>query len=169
MKLHIGGKEIKDGWKILNAQQFSGVDYLGDIRDLSQFGDNSCEEVYASHVLEHVPHNHTFDALKGIHRILIQGGKFFVSVPDLDILCRTYINPITKPDQKLAVMKMMFGAQEDEYDFHYVGWNQEFLYHFLKLVGFSKIERVGSFGIFQDYSEYRPFGFPISLNMIASK
>lgn len=37
MKLHIGGKEIKKGWKILNIQQVKGVDYLGDISDLSQF------------------------------------------------------------------------------------------------------------------------------------
>ena len=55
MKLHIGGKEIKDGWKILNIQKFDGVDYQGDISDLSQFEDNSIDEIYASHVVEHVP------------------------------------------------------------------------------------------------------------------
>ena len=59
MKLHIGGMEKKEGWKILNIQKNDGkekdVDFVGDISDLSQFDDGSIEEVYASHTLEHVP------------------------------------------------------------------------------------------------------------------
>ena len=55
MKLHIGGKEIKEGWSILNIQkEDQGVDFIGDISDLSQFKDNSIEEIYASHVVEHI-------------------------------------------------------------------------------------------------------------------
>ena len=54
MKLHIGGEEAKEGWKILNIQKKDGVDFIGDISDLSQFKDNSIEEIYASHVFEHV-------------------------------------------------------------------------------------------------------------------
>ena len=37
MKLHIGGKETKEGWKILNIQKSDNVDYVGDITDLCQF------------------------------------------------------------------------------------------------------------------------------------
>mgnify|MGYP006120551271 CR=1 FL=1 len=55
MKLHIGGKIIKDGWKILNIQKNEGVDFVGDISDLSQFNDESIDEIYASHVFEHIP------------------------------------------------------------------------------------------------------------------
>ena len=55
MKLHIGGVQSKEGWKILNSQKFPNVDYLGDISDLSQFEDGQFDEIYASHVLEHVP------------------------------------------------------------------------------------------------------------------
>ena len=54
MKLHIGGKEIKEGWSILNIQKNDGVDFIGDISDLSQFEDNSIDEIYASHVVEHI-------------------------------------------------------------------------------------------------------------------
>ena len=54
MKLHIGGKEKKEGWSILNIQKNDGVDYVGDISDLSQFENNSIDEIYASHVVEHV-------------------------------------------------------------------------------------------------------------------
>ena len=54
MKLHIGGEAQKDGWKILNIQPKEGVDYIGSITDLSQFENESVDEVYASHVFEHV-------------------------------------------------------------------------------------------------------------------
>jgi predicted SAM-dependent methyltransferase len=169
MKLHIGGKEVKEGWKIFNIQQLPGVDYQGDITDLGQFADNSCEEVYASHVLEHVAQDRVVDTLKGIYRILKPGGKFYVSVPDLDILCHAFISPVAPPDIKFHIMRMIFGAQTDKHDFHFFGWNQLFLFHFLKLAEFSTFKRVDSFGIFQDFSEYRPYGFPISLNVISSK
>ena len=33
MKLHIGGEQIKDGWKIINIQNKKGVDFIGDISD----------------------------------------------------------------------------------------------------------------------------------------
>ena len=51
MKLHIGGKQQKEGWKILNIQSKDGADFIGDITDLSQFNDNSVDEIYASHVV----------------------------------------------------------------------------------------------------------------------
>ena len=54
MKLHIGGKEKKEGWSILNIQKNKDVDFVGDISDLSQFNDNSINEIYASHVFEHI-------------------------------------------------------------------------------------------------------------------
>ena len=73
MRLHIGGEEIKEGWKILNIQKKPGVDFIGDITDLSQFDDESIEEVYASHVLEHVPMlkiANTFNAVSYTHLTL---------------------------------------------------------------------------------------------------
>ena len=169
MKLHIGGEEAKAGWKILNISQKPGVDFIGDISDLSQFDQNSCDEVYASHVFEHVPQERVLETLKGIHGILKTGGKFYVSVPDLDILCHLFINPMASPDVKFHTMRMMFGGQVDSHDFHYFGWNQLFLFDFLRQAGFSNAERVESFGIFKDTSDYKPYGFPISLNVIATK
>ena len=169
MKLHIGGEEAKAGWKIINISQKPNVDFVGDISDLSQFDQDSCEEIYASHVLEHVPQQRVLETLKGIHRILKPGGKFHVSVPDMDILCHLFINPMADPDVKFHTMRMMFGGQVDPHDFHYFGWNQFFMSDFLRQAGFSNAERVESFGIFQDTSDYKPYGFPISLNVIATK
>tara|TARA_B100001121_G_C18582706_1_gene570532 strand:- start:406 stop:915 length:510 start_codon:yes stop_codon:yes gene_type:complete len=169
MKLHIGGKEIKEGWKILNIQKFKGVDFIGDISDLSQFDENSIDEIYASHVLEHVPQKKIKETLQGIYRVLKIGGKFYVSVPDMDLLCRIFIDPKAPPKVKMQVMRIIFGGQIDEFDFHYFGWNIQFMNDFLISSGFKNLERVKSFSLFNDTSEYAPFGPPISLNIIAFK
>jgi predicted SAM-dependent methyltransferase len=169
MKLHIGGEQVKEPWKILNIQAKEGVDFIGDISDLSQFPDASIEEIYASHTLEHVHQKKMANTLSGIYRVLKQGGKFYISVPDLDILCHTFMSPLAPTDVKYQVMRMIFGGQEDSFDFHYFGWNQTFLYQYLQQAGFSGAERVDSFNLFNDSSNDRPFGFPISLNVIASK
>ena len=66
-------------------------------------------------------------------------------------------------------MRMMFGGQTDSADFHYIGFNFEFLAGYMLAAGFSKVERVQSFGPFNDTSEYAPYGVPISLNVIAYK
>jgi len=169
MKLHIGGKQIKDDWKILNIQKNDGVDFVGSISDLSQFDDNSIEEIYASHVVEHVDQKNIKKTLEGIYRVLKNDGKFYISVPDLDVLCRIFIDNKAPAKVKFHVMRMMFGGQTDEFDYHYFGWNYEFLNSYLIEAGFKKNERVKSFNLFNDTSDFAPYGPPISLNVIAYK
>ena len=169
MKLHIGGTEKKEGWKILNIQSGDQVDFIGNISDLSQFPDGSCDQIYASHVLEHIPQKDVISTLQGIRRILKPRGQFLVSVPDWDVLCHSFINPAATAEVKWHVLRMMMGGQVDQNDFHYAGFNQVLLYDFLRQAGFSNANRVDSFGIFNDTSDYRPFGFPISLNVVATK
>ena len=134
MKLHIGGMEKKEGWKILNIQKNDDrekhVDLVGDITDLSQFDDGSIEEVYASHTVEHVNQKKMLKTLKGVQRILKDGGKFYVSVPDMDILCRLFLDPKSPLKIKFEVMRMMFGGQIDEFDYHYFGWNMPLMEYF---------------------------------------
>ena len=62
------------------------VDIVGNINDLSQFEDESIEEIYASHVIEHVDQKTIKNTFKGIHRIL-KRWKIYISVPDMDVLC----------------------------------------------------------------------------------
>ena len=101
MKLHIGGKEAKEGWKILNIQKNENVDFIGDISDLTQFEKESIEVIYASHVLEHVEQKKVLETLKGVHRILKPNGEFYISVPDLDILCKAFISPKLNLEQRI--------------------------------------------------------------------
>jgi predicted SAM-dependent methyltransferase len=170
MKLHIGGEQIKEGWKILNIQKKDGVDFIGDISDLSQFEDNSIEEIYASHVFEHVLQKNIKSTLIGIHRVIQDNGKFYVSVPDMNVLCKIFLEPKAPSKVKVHVLRMMFGGQIDDFDIHYFGWDFDLLKEFLLGAGFKKVEKVKSFSLFDDTSDFAPYsGVPISLNVIAYK
>ena len=169
MKLNIGGESKKEGWKILNIQKKPDVDFIGNINNLEQFDDESCDEIYASHIIEHVDQKTVLNTLKGINRILKKNGKFYISVPDMDSLCHFFISPLANKKIKFHVMRMIFGGQVDEYDYHYFGWNYEFLNDYLTQAKFSEIKRIQSFGLFDDTSDFKPYGFPISLNVIATK
>lgn len=168
MKLHVGGVEAKEGWKLLNIQPGTGVDYVGDIRDLSQFKDGCCRIVYGSHVLEHISQRDMVATLKGIRRILAPKGKLMISVPDLAILCKLFIDPETKQKDRFKVMRAMFGGQIDDHDFHYVGLSMDILGAYLQAAGFAMAQRIPSFGIFRDTSSLFLCGVPISLNVIAT-
>ena len=170
MKLHIGGEQVKEGWKILNIQKKDGVDYIGDISDLSQFKDNSIEEIYASHVFEHVIQKKIKSTLIGIHRVISDNGKFYVSVPDMNLLCKIFLDPNAPKDVKIHVLRMIYGGQIDDFDIHYFGWDYGLLQNYLLEAGFKKIEKVKSFKLFDDTSDYAPYSnIPISLNVIAYK
>ena len=119
--------------------------------------------------MEHIKKNQIEKTLRGIYRVLKKEGKFYVSVPDMDLLCKTFVDPKAPPKVKFHVMIMMFGGQIDDYDVHYFGWNFGFMNEFLNKTNFKKIERVKSFSLFNDTSDYAPYGVPISLNVIATK
>ena len=54
MKLHIGcGEKFLPGFKHLDVRKYPHIDYVSNADDLSMFDDNSIEEIYACHVLEH--------------------------------------------------------------------------------------------------------------------
>ena len=87
----------------------------------------------------------------------------------MDVLCHFFVSPLADKKTKFHTMRMIFGGQVDKYDYHYFGWNYEFMNGYLRNAGFSKVDKVVSFGLFNDTSDYKPYGFPISLNVIAVK
>jgi predicted SAM-dependent methyltransferase len=170
-KLHIGGREPRAGWEILNVLPGPAVDHQGDAIDLSRFADGTFAEVYASHVLEHFDYNgKLIKALREWHRVLAPGGLLRLSVPDLDVLCSLLLaRHMLDVNQRFMVMRMMFGGHVDAYDVHLVGLNQDFLAGFLTAVGFERLQRVPRHGLFGDTSDMVFAGTPISLNMVAFK
>ena len=93
----------------------------------------------------------------------------YVSVPDLRILAQLFLRTDLSTKQRHRVMRMMFGGQMDEYDYHYAGIYHEYLVAHLSAAGFVNLRRVPEFGIFDDTSQNKIVDVLISLNMIAEK
>ena len=170
-RLHIGGWETREGWEIFDALPRQGADHVGTCKDLSRFPDATFQDVYASHVIEHLDYlNEMPSALKEWHRVLAPGGRLYVSAPDLDTLCELFLlRETTTPAERYLVMRMMFGGHTDPYDYHIAGLNEEFLTGYLQDAGFGEIRRVDGFGLFHDSSALEFNGIPISVNLIATK
>lgn len=170
-KLLIGGTQHSDGWEVLNANDAPYVDHRCNATDLSRFDDASFSEIYASHVVEHFDYKDELSrTLAEWHRVLTPGGILRVSVPDMDVLAKLFLDRENlSANERFFVMRMMFGGHVDQYDYHVVGLNEEFLRDYLATAGYVNIERVDDLGLFDDTSRMRFKGILISLNMVAEK
>ena len=168
--LHIGGTSSAPGWEVLNAITAPYVDHVGNANDLSRFNDQSFSQIYASHVVEHLDYtNELMMTLIEWRRTLIHGGKLHISVPDMDVLAQLFLDKEhLGVEDRFMVMRMMFGGHINSHDYHLVGLNQDFLSDYLRSAGYDNIERVQSFGLFNDTSEMEFRGVRISLNMVAT-
>jgi len=63
----------------------------GDIVKGLPFEENSCDNIYCSHILEHLSYNDCIKALSNTYKMLKVGGIFRCIVPDLEIYARNYI------------------------------------------------------------------------------
>lgn len=156
---------------MLNANPAPYVDHVCNANDLSRFENDTFEQLYASHVVEHLDYkDELLRTLVEWNRVLVPGGNVFISVPDMDVLSSLLLqkNRLTI-DERFFVMRMIFGGHVDKYDYHVVGLNQDFLASFLHASGYVNIRRVQDFGLFADTSSMVFKGVPISLNMVAEK
>lgn len=170
LRLHIGGEHVREGWTIVNVKQVPGVDVIGSATDLSAFADASADEVYGSHIYEHLSYSEELQkALAEAYRVLKPGGVFKVGVPDLAVLCRLFLEPSLTREQQFFIMRMIYGGQTDPWDYHKGGYSLELLGEFLYAAGFREIRRVRDFGLFPDTTAMSFNGVPISLNVQAVK
>ena len=170
-KLHIGGQVSADGWEVLDANPGPHVHHVGNAADLSRFSNETFSEIYASHVAEHLDYRGDLQhALREWYRALRPGGRLYISVPDIDVLAELFLQKDRlSPDERFHVMRMIFGGHTDQFDYHLVGLNREFLTIFLLDAGYVKVQAVQEFGLFRDTSTLIFKGVRISLNLIAEK
>lgn len=144
---------------------------MGDAKDLSRFQDNTFSALYASHVLEHFNYvGEIGSALSEWKRVLVPGGRIYISVPNLEVICKMFssVNDLAF-DDKFKLMRIIYGGQMDEYDYHKVGFFPGLLSRYLLMLGFENITEVKYFDIFKDSSTIKCNGINISLNMFADK
>lgn len=80
LNLGAGGQQLA-GWVSVDIDPTTHPDVVCDIEDLSDLPDCTVDEIFASHILEHVPYDSP--ALSEWYRVLKFGGKCTVIVPDI--------------------------------------------------------------------------------------
>lgn len=71
------------GWMSVDIDPTLGPDIVASADDLSMIADDSVEEIYASHLLEHFDWEGGMRALLEWKRVLVPGGICTVIVPDI--------------------------------------------------------------------------------------
>lgn len=174
MKLHIGcGKVYLEGWTnidIINNE----ADLQEDVTNLVSIANNSCDIIYACHVLEHLGRDEFFSGLAHWRDKLKVGGILRLAVPDLEQVFKMYNGANLH-----LLFGFLYGGQRDEFDYHKMGFDYHTLSTYLKNLRFEDIKlwdwRTVTHGVYDDYSQaYLPHmdkenGTLMSLNIQAEK
>ena len=93
-RLNLGcGRDIRPGYVNLDVVKMPGIDVVADLERPLPFADDSFDEVFTSHVLEHV--GDLFPLLAELRRICRQGAVIRIFVPHLSFF-GAYTDPTHK-------------------------------------------------------------------------
>jgi predicted SAM-dependent methyltransferase len=173
MKLHLGcGTKHLNGYKNIDIRYLPGVDEVNNIRFLRNYKENSIDEIYACHVLEHFGRWEYKDVLKRWFEILKPGGQLRLAVPNFQSICAYY----HKTSNLKPLIGLLYGGQDYDENYHYITFDYNTLSDDLKNIGFSNIEEWNCEQYEDDdFSKaYLPHmdkenGILMSLNILASK
>jgi hypothetical protein len=116
LKLNIGSGDA------ITMKGYVNVDAkFGDMAFPLQYGDNTVDEIYAGHILEHFGYGQTLDVLKDWTRALKPGGVLKVAVPNFKWIASTYMDVAAGRFAGVGAPPLsgyLMGGQTDEHDFH---------------------------------------------------
>jgi predicted SAM-dependent methyltransferase len=112
-------------------------DKIYDIRDPLPFEDNSFEEVYLFHTIEHIEKKYHLNIFKEIYRVLKSCGLFYMSYPEFKIIAQNWIN--NKDNNRDFWEATIYGRQLYPSDYHVCILDKSSLYETLKIIGYKNI------------------------------
>jgi predicted SAM-dependent methyltransferase len=124
-KINIGcGLDKKKGYINVDIRKDVNPDVICDIQYLEPFKDNSIDEIYASHVLEHFPRQMVWQIVKVWIAKLKPNGDLVLHVPDFIAICKRVVE---EPKMFDHWMCSIYGAQDHSWNYHLVGFSTEYL------------------------------------------
>jgi len=176
MKLHLGcGKrDFGDGWHHIDYVDYPHV-VSNDVTNLP-YDNDSCDVIYASHLLEYFDRQEVIEVLKEWRRVLTVGGILRLAVPNFEVLSKLYSERVITLDQ---VVGPLYGKWNDPPIYHKTTYDFDSLDKVLKDCGFKDVKkydwRETEHSGYDDHSQaYIPHmdkdnGVLISLNVEATK
>ncbi len=174
-RIHIGCGEIETpGWINVDARPFSHVHIVTSLINLKEFSDETIQEIYLCHVLEHFSFYDVDNLLKTYYSKLMPAGILRLSVPDFELLVKAYLE--TNRDLTLIRAALM-GEQNYQENFHKSVFDKKLLMFLLHRAGFSQViewktekDFGKDLGDWSNRSIYKGLrSFDVSLNLKAIK
>ncbi len=139
MRLYVGSRDLKpDGYLCVDIDPSGCPDIVADIRDMRSVADASCEELIASHVLEHLEWPESFRALAEFGRVLQPGGLLKLAVPDLRLLLDMLVSG--EADFHAAGLLFGCGGRTNPFEQHRYAFTEKMLRRILSLLGFGNFD-----------------------------
>jgi ubiquinone/menaquinone biosynthesis C-methylase UbiE len=138
VKLHLGcGLKKIEGYVNVDIRPEVNPDVIDNIHELSNISNNSVDEIYACHVLEHFGRHEYIGVLQRWYEVLKEGGVLKISVPDFEKV-NEYYNE-TKDLTKL--IGFLYGGQTYKENYHYYAWDFNSLKNDLISLKFKDVTR----------------------------
>ena len=132
LNLGCGNRQYKEfaGYKCVNVDKrwLKGVDVIADITCLP-FKNECVDYILASDIIEHFPISKTKGTLLEWGRSLKLGGVLELRCPNLEIICKNYIDG--RSSARLTSW-LLYGGQDYDLNFHYVGFDKGWLSSWLE-------------------------------------
>ncbi len=138
VRLNIGcGDDIRPGY--LNIDPFADGPVLRMEAARLGFTGHSVDEIFSSHMLEHLSKHEVMDVLVEWNRVLKPTGKVEIVVPDLPWCLEQWLR---LPEQARWdwALDTIFGLQNHPGGFHKTGFSGDRLHHLLKEAGFQWVK-----------------------------
>lgn len=149
LKLHLGcGKRYLKGWYHIDAIDHPNVQMVADVSKLDTFPDGVADEIYASHILEHINRHQVVNVLKEWKRILKPNGILRIAVPNFEAVVEHY----NEHKNLSVIMGLLYGGQDSALNYHYVTFDFAILKAILEEIGFRGIAKY-------DHRDFLPEGY----------
>lgn len=138
LRLNLGcGNDYRLGYLNVDFNDSHKVDLISDVVNLREIQSDSCVEVVAQDVLEHIQRCRCLTALKEWNRVLKMDGTLKIRVPSIIDLANL-LKDKNKQDieNQMNIVKCLFGTQGYEGDFHYNGFTEPVLKFYMGESGF---------------------------------
>lgn len=137
MKLNLGSNETRmDGFINVDLIEHPNVDVVADARKLP-YEDDSINEIFNSHLIEHFDFFEGFKALKEWYRVLKPEGVLQIECPNFDAICRFMLS--ATEEQRTHQYVLIWGCPWDGFMGHKFGYTPNQLKWSLEQVGFKNV------------------------------
>jgi len=139
LKLNVGCAWKKmDGYIGVDIRKAKAADVVAPSWDLP-YEDSVVDEVYTSHMMEHLKEEEVESTLTEFSRVLKPGGKLVIRVPDFEVYAALFLDRGWNWKSTWG-LRYIFGYQRRKADYHFTGWWKDRLRRILPNYGFMVTE-----------------------------